>query len=162
LLRFRRRGRRSKHRSRFPVQESETEKIVTEGATGQDYVTVDDPGRLTEQQRAVQRTAGKASFFATMSILTVLVIDAWCVGKIQNASHEGSSTAVYLGVLLASLALKGYFTARVLGLAKLATEDGQRIGEGAYSANAKGARVANYLALAVSLIMLAVAVRIVA
>lgn len=146
----------------FPVKETETEKITVEGATGQDYVTVDDPSRLTEEQRAVQRTAGKASLFATFSILTVLVIDAWCVGKIQNASHVGGSASVYLGVMLASLALKGYLTMQVLGLAKRANEDGQRIGDSAYSANAKGAKVANYLALAVSLIMLAVAFKIMA
>lgn len=141
----------------FPVQTSETQKIVVEGAKGtsQDVITVDDPSRLSEEQQEVQRIAGRASLFATLAILTVLVLDAWLLGKMRLAHVDASQTAViYLVGIVGALVLKGFLTLRTFGAARLANERAQRIGGSVYAGNAKGARIAASLALAGGVIVL--------
>jgi PAT family beta-lactamase induction signal transducer AmpG len=144
----------------FPIQMSQTEKLEAAGASGQDVVTVDDPSRLSEGEKKVQHLAGKASLLAILAILSVLVIDARCVGEIQLSSHDGSSPTLSFVVLIASLALKGYLAVRTLAFVNRASEEAQRVGDKVYLGNAKGARVALYLACSVGALMLLAAIKV--
>jgi MFS transporter, PAT family, beta-lactamase induction signal transducer AmpG len=145
----------------FPIKVEETHKIQVEGASGQDVVTVDDPSRLSPEQREVQGLAGRASLFATLAVLAVLVIDAWCVGKLRVADEgHGGSTFMYFGFLVANFCLKAYLIQRTFGIAKQAADVAKRIGDTIYVANGKGAKVAAVLAGAIGTIIFAVGAKL--
>jgi PAT family beta-lactamase induction signal transducer AmpG len=144
----------------FPIQAAETQKIQTPGASGQDVVTVDDPSRLTDDQREVQRVAGRASLFATLAILAVLVVDAWFLGKLQLGGEASSAAPLYFGGLLVAIGLKAYLAQRTFQAAKEAEERAARIGDTVYAGNAKGAKIAASLALVGSIAVLYVGVRL--
>jgi PAT family beta-lactamase induction signal transducer AmpG len=144
----------------FPIQVAETQKIVTEGASGQDVLTVDDPSRLSDAQREVQRVAGRASLFATLTILVVLVIDARLLGDIQQAKDGDSSKLYYFVGVLAALGLKAFLAQRTFTAAKQAYDLAAKIGDAVYVKNAKGAKIATSIALFGSLAVLYVAIRL--
>ncbi|MET0412738.1 MAG: MFS transporter [Polyangiaceae bacterium] len=145
----------------FPIKVEETQKIQTEGTKSQDVITVDDPSRLSDEQREVQRLAGRASLWATLTILTVLVVDARLLGDLQQAgAGDGSGKIGYFVGILLALGLKAYLGQRTFQAAKEATERGAKIGDTAYVSNAKGAKIAASLALFGGLAVLYVAIRL--
>jgi MFS transporter, PAT family, beta-lactamase induction signal transducer AmpG len=144
----------------FPIQVSETQKIQAPGASGQDVITVDDPSRLTDEQREVQRLAGRASLFATLAILTVLVVDARLLGDLQQAKAGDGAIPGYFAGIIVALGLKAFLGQRTFQAAKEATERAARIGDTVYVGNAKGAKIGASLALFGSLAVLYVAIRL--
>jgi PAT family beta-lactamase induction signal transducer AmpG len=144
----------------FPIKAAETEKIQAEGATGQDVVTVDDPTRLSEAQRAVQGLAGRTSMYAMLGILAILLIDAWSLGKLQPTPADPHPSSLFFVVLLANVALKGFLTQRTFQLAKLTHDEAAKIGDTVYVGNAKGAKVATLICAVVSVVVLAVGAKL--
>lgn len=145
----------------FPIQADQTEKIQAEGASGQDVVTVDDPSRLSEEQRTVQALAGKASMYAMLGILSILLIDAWSLGKLQPTPADPHPSVLFFLVLLGNLGLKIFLAQRTFRQAKLTENEAARVGDTIYVANAKGAKVATLICSAVSLIVLLVGAKLV-
>lgn len=120
------------------------------GADGS-HVTADDPSVLTAPQREVQRLAGHASMFAMLTLLTLLIVDAKILGSLQGASAGAGKMAVFF--LVASAALKIFLAWRALASAREAQAAGAANGETVYVGNARGARIATYLGLAATAIV---------
>jgi len=123
----------------------------------QNVVTVDDPSVLTPEQRDVQARAGRASMFAMLNILVILVLDARFVGSLREAEPGSSTRFVYLALLVADAVLKVWLTVRALRAASDAESRAAKVGDVAYRGNAKGARVATWVCAAVSVAVLALA-----
>ncbi|MCV2370459.1 MFS transporter [Roseateles oligotrophus] len=139
-------------RAPFPQQEDEAKPLFDADATGV-QVTVDDPTRLTAQEQQVQSLAGRASMFAMLSILTLLIVDAKVLGSLQGAAPGagGLQLLLLLGLLLPKL----YFARRCFTLAARAAEVAAPCGERHYLGNARGAKIATLICAAVSLSVLA-------
>ena len=104
-------------RAPFPLRDAEI-KRQGEGAN-EVVITVDDPTVLTPQQREVQRLAGRASIYAMLQILTILLLDAKILGTLQGrAAGEGRTQFIFL---LGSLALKIFLAERTLKHASTAS-----------------------------------------
>jgi len=135
-------------------------------------VTIDDPSRLSVVERAVQLVAGRASIFAMLNILMILIVDAWLLGALRNLSAvEGRTyfgvffaTAalryVYLGVLAVSVLVKLNFTLKAFRFAREAAATAAPAGETAYLGNARGAKITTVLCGLASGLVLFVAVRL--
>jgi PAT family beta-lactamase induction signal transducer AmpG len=120
-------------------------------------VTVDDPTRLTDGEKRVQALAGRASVFAMLNILTVLILDAGILGSLQGkAAHTGM---LQLELLVAVAFLKGFFAMKTFGLASEAKAAAAAVGEKNYLGNARGAKVATLICGAATLCVLAFGVR---
>lgn len=109
-------------------------------AEGKEVVTVDDPTRLSEPERRVQVIAGRASVYAMLNILTLLLVDAKILGSLQGREPGTGQTQFYL--LVVSAALKLFLSVRAFGEARAAAEAAVAIGEKAYRGNARGAKIA--------------------
>ena len=75
-------------RAPFPQKDDDH---VAFGDSATAVVTVDDPTRLTAVELAVQALAGRASIFAMLNILTILVVDA----KILDPRQTWADKAAY-------------------------------------------------------------------
>jgi PAT family beta-lactamase induction signal transducer AmpG len=128
----------------FPIQEDTA-------ATG--GITVDDPTRLTPGERAVQLLAGRASVFAMLNILTLLVVDAKILGSLQGMA--AGTGQVQFALLLGVAGLKAFFSWRTFRHAREAAEAAARTGEKNYLGNARGAKVATLICAVVTLAVLA-------
>lgn len=132
-------------------------------------VTIDDPSRLSEAERNVQQIAGRASIYAMLNILTLLIVDAWALGQLRGL--HGVSETTFFGVALSapamrmfaiavlglSLALKVQFTLKTFRFASQAALAAGPSGEKAYLGNARGARITTILCGLVSAAILVVA-----
>jgi MFS transporter, PAT family, beta-lactamase induction signal transducer AmpG len=127
------------------------------GSSDQRVVTVDDPSVLTAEQREVQERAGRASMFAMLDILVILVLDARFLGSLREAEPGSGARLVYLVLLLGDAVLKGWLALRTLRSAGEAERHADRIGDTAYRGNARGAKVATAICGVVSVVVLAVA-----
>ncbi len=139
-------------RAPFPQQEDEVKSVFEAGAGGV-QLTVDDPTRLTAQEQKVQALAGRASMFAMLSILTLLIVDAKVLGTLQGAAPGAGG--VQLLILLALLLPKAYFARSSFVFAAQAAAIALPGGERHYLGNAKGAKIATLICAAVSLAALA-------
>ena len=137
-------------RAPFPQKEDDHKAI---GGSAIAVVTVDDPTRLSEIEKKVQAVSGRASIFAMLNILTILIFDAKILGSLQGKAVGSGMTqfALLLGVVL----VKIYFAARTFTLAKEAAAIAGPAGEKNYLANARGAKVATYLCFAATAAVLA-------
>lgn len=127
--------------------------------SGHAVVTVDDPTRLDEAARRVQLIAGRASIYAMLNILAILLIDAKILGSLQG--REPGTGQVQLGLLLASAALKAFLSWRTFAVAGEATAEATRSGETVYAQNARGAKIATLVCGVVSLGVLGFAAKLI-
>lgn len=108
-------------------------------------VTDDDPSRLTLRQRRVQRIAGRASIYAMLQLLVILVVDTRILGQMQDpTAAQGVTLLAALGLSAlgkAWLCRKAWQWAR---LARRAPADG--VAAESYRHNARGALAASGLA----------------
>jgi MFS transporter, PAT family, beta-lactamase induction signal transducer AmpG len=123
----------------------------TDGGEGSS--ALDDPATLSDSMRRVQAIAGRASMFAMLHILILLVADSWLLGRLKT-SGPGTGYWVY-GVLFVAAALKFFATVRTWSLAGEAGTVARETGEDVYVRNARGARIAVLVASACSLGVLA-------
>jgi PAT family beta-lactamase induction signal transducer AmpG len=132
-------------------------------------VTIDDPSRLTTDEREVQKIAGRASIFAIMNLLCILVADAWALGKLHEI-HSGVPTTFFgipleaatmriaaVAMLGLSLAFKVQCSVKTFGLAAEAARAAAPTDERAYLGNARGAKVTTLLCGLVSVVVMMVA-----
>ncbi len=127
---------------------------VTEGDAS---ITPDDPSRLTTVERAAQLLCGRASMFAMLNILTLLIVDAYLLGSLQGKAVGTGMTQFLL--LLGTAGIKGFFALRTFQLAGQAKDEAQRSGETAYLGNARGAKIATLVCAGLTLAVLAFAAR---
>ncbi|MBK9992292.1 MAG: MFS transporter [Verrucomicrobia bacterium] len=137
------------YKAPFPL-DGDTEKTKTEPSGI--VITPDDPSRLTDAEQTVQRSAGRASTYAMLNILMLLLADAKILGSLQG-KPEGAGQ-IQFGFLLASAALKIYLTMLTLKHAKIAAAQAQPIGETSYLGNARGAKVATIICALVTVAVL--------
>jgi PAT family beta-lactamase induction signal transducer AmpG len=116
-------------------------------------VTIDDPTRLNAMEQAVQRISGRASIFAMLNILTILIVDAKILGTLQGKAAGTGMTQ--FAMLLAAVLVKVFFAARTFALAGEAAALAGPGGEKHYLANARGAKIATLICLGVTLAVLA-------
>ncbi|MCV2360539.1 hypothetical protein LNV08_16310 [Paucibacter sp. TC2R-5] len=138
-------------RAPFPQQEDETRSVFDAGAGGV-QLTVDDPTRLSAVEQEVQAIAGRASMFAMLGILVILIADAKVLGSLQGGEPGTGLTQLLL--LLALLCPKAFFARRTFVLAAQAARLAGPTGEKHYSGNAQGAKIATLISAAVSLAVL--------
>jgi MFS transporter, PAT family, beta-lactamase induction signal transducer AmpG len=126
------------------------------GDAGLVMVTIDDPTRLSGAERTVQALAGRASIYAMLNILAILILDAKILGSLQGqAAGAGKPQfALLLGVVL----IKGHFAWRTYGLAAEARKAATAAEEN-YLGNARGAKIATLICAAVTLCILVFAAR---
>jgi len=132
------------------------------GATiseGGKTITDDDPTLLSAAQITVQRLAGRASIFALLNVLVILVLDARFLGSIQTRA-AGESANGSLALLGASLLLKFFLAWRCWTSARAAFAAAAPSGETVYRRNARGALVVTALALVAGLGVLALGFRL--
>ncbi len=117
--------------------------VKTEGGDGP-IVTVDDPTRLTPDEQRIQRIAGKASVYAMLNILTLLLIDAKILGTLEGRLPGAESQGPFYW-LVGSAVLKAFLSVRAFSVAREAQADAAQVGEKAYAKNARGAKIATVL-----------------
>jgi MFS transporter, PAT family, beta-lactamase induction signal transducer AmpG len=132
----------------FPIRESETQRQGD--SKNSVMITVDDPTRLTPGQIAVQHLAGKASMYAMLMTLAFLVVDAFLLGKCQKGLDGSSPSQVYLGLIFASVGLKGYLALEAWKASNAAYAEADLQHDTTYRSNATGARVVVVLCALVS------------
>jgi len=123
----------------------------TAGGTESEHqiVTADDPSVLSPVQRAVQLIAGRASIYAMLTILVILIVDARILGSLQGQADGSGQIQFYL--LAASAVLKIFLIQRTFAHAKLAAIEATSDGSAAvYVGNARGAKIATIFCALVS------------
>jgi PAT family beta-lactamase induction signal transducer AmpG len=139
----------------FPLRDAE---IKRQGdGENEITITVDDPTVLTPGQREIQRLSGRASIYAMLSILVVLIADSRFLGSLREAEAHSSWRVVYLVVLVGFAALKGVLTVFALRAVKETKQAAARAGDTVYVRNAQGAMWAAWISVAVSVAVLALA-----
>jgi PAT family beta-lactamase induction signal transducer AmpG len=141
-------------RAPFPQQDDDH---VAVGAAGMAVVTVDDPTRLSAVERTVQEIAGRASIFAMLNILTILIVDAKILGSLQGLTRGAGQTQFVL--LLGAGLVKLFFAYRTFTLAREAAAIAGPAAERNYLGNARGAKIATLICAAVTIAILAFAGR---
>jgi PAT family beta-lactamase induction signal transducer AmpG len=145
-----------------------------EGDGDASVVTIDDPSRLAPTERSVQLIAGRASVFAILNILTILIVDAWALGTLHGliASENGSFLGIPIAggamrqaalvVLAGSVVLKLFFSVRTFAIAReaRAAATAGTPGEAAYLGNARGAKITTAVCGLLTALVLFVAVRL--
>ncbi len=110
-------------------------------------VTVDDPSRLSPLQRKLQRIAGRASIYAMLQVLVILVVDARILGRMQETG--AGDRGVLLALLWLSVLGKAWLSWRAWQWAGVARRAGAARAETQpYRNNARGALVASAVAWA--------------
>lgn len=127
--------------------------------TGSDsaLITVDDPTRLSTVEQTVQKLSGRASIYAMLHILVILIVDAKILGSLQGKAP--GTGQLQFGLLLASAALKGFLVWRTFSCAAEAAAAAGPAGEKNYLGNARGAKIATGICTAVSILVLVFAAR---
>jgi PAT family beta-lactamase induction signal transducer AmpG len=161
----------------FPLKADEEKASAGASGNGHEVITVDDPTRLSAGELAVQRIAGRASMFAILNVLAILVLDAMVLGWLHGLAH-GSATGFFPGIVLSVAgAVPGLmagsaqiFYAVLVGFALLklwlswkavrvacsAMAAADACGETNYRGNARGAIVATAVCAVLSLVILIV------
>ena len=119
--------------------------------------TIDDPTRLTPVEQSIQRIAGRASLFAMLNILMILIADAGVLGFLQGKAAGSGAVQLGFGCLLLFVGIKLYFATRTFSLAAEATAIAGPVKEKNYLGNANGAKIATLISLAVTIAVVAFA-----
>jgi PAT family beta-lactamase induction signal transducer AmpG len=130
-------------RAPFPLKDGDG---IDLGDDSLSMVTHDDPTRLTEAELAVQRLSGRASIYAMLNILTILIVDAGILGSLQG--KDRGTGAFQLVLLLLVVVLKGFFSVMTFRYSADAARAASASGEANYLANARGAKVATLICAA--------------
>lgn len=138
----------------FPRERDEVKAVEEEGV--QEVITCDDPTQLSPLARAVQLIAGRASIYAMLNILVILLIDAKIVGHLQG--HPEAARGVFYW-LLGMAGLKLFFAQKTFAFAAEARGESASGGETVYVRNARGAIIATLLCMAVTVLLLVFAAR---
>jgi PAT family beta-lactamase induction signal transducer AmpG len=138
----------------FPLRDDEQQDA---GGNALAMVTVDDPTRLSAAEKTVQKLSGRASIYAMLNILTILIVDAKILGSLQG-QPAGSGKPQFL-MLLGVVAVKGFFAARTYSFASQAAVAAGPAGEKNYLGNARGAKIATLVCGVVTLGILAFGAR---
>jgi PAT family beta-lactamase induction signal transducer AmpG len=133
-------------RAPFPLKDDEPHDT---GRADLAVVTVDDPTRLNTVEKTVQALSGRASIYAMLNILTILIIDAKILGSLQGMA-AGSGRKQF-GLLLLVVVMKGYFAWQTYRLAGEAAVAAAPAGEKNYLGNARGAKIATMVCGVVTL-----------
>lgn len=122
-------------------------------------VTADDPSVLSPVQRAVQLIAGRASIFAMLTVLVILVFDARILGSLQGLT--AGTGQLQFALLVASALLKLFLTYCTFKNAKQASVEAASDGSAVvYVRNARGATIASVICVVVSVAVLVFGYRI--
>ena len=140
----------------FPLDDDK--EAVAAAESGREVITADDPTRLTPIQRAVQLIAGRASIFAMLCILTLLIVDAKLLGEVQLRGPGKSE--LWLTLLAVSALLKAGFAWKAFSLANQAQAEAAQTGETVYARNARGAKIATCVAGLMTIVVLAVGIKL--
>jgi MFS transporter, PAT family, beta-lactamase induction signal transducer AmpG len=150
-------------RAPFPLNTDEAKTAASAPASAragssdaQVVMTPDDPSLLSPAQREVQVLAGRASIYAMLHILAILLIDAKILGTLQGRTQGEGATQFWF--LCGSVVLKLFLTQRTFALAGRAKEAAGS-GEHIYVRNARGAKNATLICLVVSAAILAFGAR---
>jgi MFS transporter, PAT family, beta-lactamase induction signal transducer AmpG len=122
------------------------------GSNEQEIITADDPSRLSPVQRTVQLIAGRASIYAMLNILVILLLDAKILGTLQG-KPEGTGQTQFM-FLIASAALKVFLARLTFKHARLATVEATSESETVYIGNVRGAKIATLICAIVSIAIL--------
>jgi len=130
-------------RAPFPLKDDGQNAGDSAGA----LITVDDPSLLNKVEREVQVLSGRASIFAMLNILTILIVDAKILGSLQG--QTGSSKTQFM-LLVGSALVKLFFSWSTFSLAGKAADIATPAGEKNYLGNARGAKMATTICALVS------------
>jgi len=139
-------------RAPFPLEKDDRENATAADSNSQEVITVDDPTRLSPGERAVQLIAGRASIYAMLQILTILIFDAKVLGSLQGQAAGQGQTQFF--ILIGGLVLKLVLIERTLHHAKAASAEAKRGGDKVYVRNALGARIVTGICAVVSIAIL--------
>jgi PAT family beta-lactamase induction signal transducer AmpG len=139
----------------FPLKDDEQHAT---GGASLAVVTIDDPTRLDAVEKTVQALSGRASIYAMLNILTILIVDAKILGSLQGLA-AGSGRGQF-GLLLLVVAMKGYFAWQTFRFADAALAAASPTGENNYLGNARGAKIATVVCGVVTVAILAFAGRL--
>jgi PAT family beta-lactamase induction signal transducer AmpG len=103
----------------------------------------------------VQLLVGRASIYAMLNVLVILLVDAKILGSLQGRAEGTGSTQIYL--LVASAVLKIFLAVRTFQFAAKAAEESSRTGDVAYVRNARGAKIATLCCALATVLVLAFA-----
>jgi PAT family beta-lactamase induction signal transducer AmpG len=135
----------------FPLEGDEHKGSSDDEAVGI-FITPDDPTRLSEAEQKVQRTAGRASVYAMINILVILILDAKFLGSLQGkASGNGR---IEFGLLVGCALFKFFLSLRTYKFARQAWAESSACPGNAYLANARGAKIATWICAAVTAVIL--------
>ena len=137
-------------RAPFPQKDDDHTAI---GGSAIAVVTIDDPARLNSVEQAIQRISGRASIFAMLNILTILIVDAKILGSLQGKAM--GTGMIQFCLLLGVVLVKLFFASRTFSLAGEAASIAGPVGEKNYLGNARGAKIATLICLAVTIGVLA-------
>ena len=139
------------YKAPFPLDGDDHKGAAGDEATGV-VITPDDPTRLSAAEQVVQRTAGRASVYAMINILVILILDAkflgWLQGKAAGHGH------IEFGLLAACAVLKLFLSVRTFQFANQALAESAACPGNAYLANARGAKIATWICAAVTAVVL--------
>lgn len=135
----------------FPLDGDDHKGSPDDAAVGI-VITPDDPTRLSEPEQQVQRTAGRASVYAMINILVILILDAKFLGWLQGKA-KGTGQLEF-SLLVACAALKLFLSLRTYKFAKQAANDSAACPGNAYLANARGAKIATWICAGITAVIL--------
>lgn len=119
------------------------DKKAADGREEDGIITVNDETRISPAERTLQVLAGKASMFAMLMLLVLLVVDTNLLGRFQGLA-QGQGGWI-LGALGASLVVKLWLGARALAWVRTAKKEAQALTENTYAGNARGALITTVL-----------------
>jgi PAT family beta-lactamase induction signal transducer AmpG len=109
-------------------------------------------------EQKVQAIAGRASIYAMLNILVILIFDAKILGALQGKEAGAGKTQFVL--LLVTAVFKLFLSVRAYSLANQATDESNRSGETVYARNARGARIATLICGVGTVIVLVVGAKL--
>ena len=139
------------YKAPFPLDGDDHKGTAEDESTGI-VITPDDPTRLSPAEQQVQRTAGRASVYAMINVLVILVLDAKFLGSLQGkASGTGQ---IEFGLLVGCAILKVFLSIRTFQCARQAAVESAACPGNAYLANARGAKMATWICAVVTVVVL--------
>ncbi len=119
---------------------------------------LDDPNFLSAAARPIQRLAGRASMFAMLHILVLLIVDAQILGSLHGKDEGPHHWQV--GLLIASALLKLDLSRRALRFAREARAEALATNETVYVQNARGAKITTIICVLFSTALLVIGLKL--
>jgi len=159
----------------FPLKAEEEKLAGDAGGSGHEVITVDDPTRLGSGELAVQAIAGRASMFAILHVLALLVLDAMVLGWLHGNMHGTApgfiakgflgmggiipgvtinAGQIFYAVLIGCALLKAWLAWKSVRIARNAIAEASVHGETNYRGNARGAIAATIVCSVLGVVVL--------